>query len=179
MVELPNEARRLMNVYIDNCIVNNILDIGDQRSDKTWEENKKYIELLVEGPVAAGEITFFFNPTVIAQIEATNDLKRKEALLKTARVFQFTDFNKTIFPFSFPATFITAEESENLDHLCGKSPSLTKDRKILADSAFNKSIDVLLTTDGDLCKQVPEIDKTKVMLPKALWEYWRSQKTSP
>ena len=49
------------------------------------------------------------------------------------------------------------------------------DRKILADSAFNKDMDILLTTDRDLA-ELKQFGTVKIMLPKELWEYYEAHR---
>jgi len=160
-----------MNVYLDNSIINNLLDLEESRRDLKWEENRKYLKRLRDGPMASGDMTFFVNPTVISQIQATKSPERRKALLDIVDQFRFTEFNMTIFPFSFPARFLSTEQKNNIRQLCVEHPSLEKDQKILADAAFNENIDVLLTTDDDLPRKVPQIGKVKVMRPKQLWEF--------
>lgn len=158
-----------MNVYLDNSIINNLLDLNESRPEPNWEENRKYLMKLRDGPLLAGDMTFFVNPSVISQIQATTDPVRMEALVNIAHQFSFTEFNLTIFPLSFPAKFLTAEQKNQIEKIRAQHPSLEKDIKILADAAFSDFIDVLLTTDKDLARKVPQLGRVKVMLPKKLW----------
>ena len=116
----------------------------------------------------------FINPTVISQIEATKDTERKDELLSAVQQFQFTEFNMTIFPFRFPAKFISEAQETEIQQLCLTYSALERDKKILADSAFNESIDVLLTTDRDLALKAPQFSKVKAMLPKQLWDFFET-----
>ena len=159
-----------MNVFVDSCIVNNVLDLEESRPDPIWEENRKYLKRLLDGPVASGTMRLFINPTVMSEIEATPSPERRNALLSTVESFKFAEFNMTIFPFSFPSRFLSAEQKAEIQQLCVEHPSLAKDKKILADPAFNEDIDVLLTTDKDLPDKVPRLGRVKIMLPKQLWE---------
>jgi hypothetical protein len=165
---------RLMNVFIDTSIVNYMLELNKPRpNDTTWQDNIKYIEQLINGPVANGDIIFYVNPSVNSQINNTKNKKRKMVLLSKFKEFKFKEFNVTIFPFRFPATFISKKQSTMLNDLCTKHPALSNDRKIIADSAFNKNIDVLLTTDTNLAHQVKHLDGVKFMLPKELWDLYQ------
>lgn len=129
------------------------------------------MKMLRNGPVASRAMIFFVNPTVMSQIQATNNPVRRKALVGIADEFRFTEYKMSIFPFSFPARFLSTEQKNNIRQLCVEHPSLEKDQKILADAAFNENIDVLLTTDDDLPRKVPQIGKVKVMRPKQLWEF--------
>lgn len=102
-----------MNVFIETSIVNNVLDLEERRpNETTGQENVKYLKLLLSGPVATGDMTFYVNPSVRWQINNTKDEQRKEGLLAKLKEFQFTEFNLTIFPFHFPAKFISKEQSD-------------------------------------------------------------------
>ena len=160
-----------MNVFIETTIINNILDLeGNRPTNTTWQDNIKYLKLLLDRLVDVGDMTFYVNPTVKWQINNTKDEQRKEGLLANFKEFQFTEFNITYFPFYFPAKFLTKEQSVLIKQLCKEHPALSKDRKIIADAGFNENIDVLLTTDKDLAHQVRQLGKVKFMLPKELWD---------
>ncbi len=160
-----------MNAFIDTSIVNYVLDLDEYRlDDKTWQENINFLKLLLSWPVATGEMTFYVNPSVMWQIEKTKDEERRKRLQAKCKEFQFTEYNLTVFPFRFPAKFITEEQATLIEQLCNKYPALYKDRKIIADGAFDEKIDVLLTTDKDLAHQVCQLGKVKFMLPKELWD---------
>lgn len=163
-----------MNVFIETSIVNNLFDLEVRRpDDATGQENTKYLVLLISGPVTNKEMSFYVNPSVKWQINNTKDDQRKEALLAKFMGFQFTEFNVTIFPFYFPAKFISKEQSVLIEQLCREHPALSRDRKIIADAAFNENIDILLTTDRDLAHQVCQLGQVKFMLPKELWDSYQ------
>jgi hypothetical protein len=164
-----------MNIFVDTCIVNRIPDLEVSRpDDPKWEEDRKYLKQLLKEPQASGIMKFTYNPSVISEIEATKDTQRRDVLLSTLEQLRFTEFNKTIFPFCFPAHFLSEAEGSEIERLCLTHPDLGKDKKILADSAFNETIDVLLTTDRDL-SEVRQLGKVKVMLPKELWDFYKKQ----
>jgi len=164
-----------MNVFVDTCIVNRVLDLESSSPDPKWEEDRKYLQRLVNGPVACGGMTLFSNPSVISQLEATTGPERRDALLSAAEQFKFTESNVSIFSFSFPVTFLSPAQKAELQQLLMDHPSLTSDEKILADSGFNENIDVLLTTDRGLARKVPQLGRVKVMLPKQLWDYYEAR----
>ena len=64
-----------------------------------------------------------------------------------------------------------------MDKICDDYPSLRKDRKIIADAAFCKSIDILLTTDRnhlankEFSLQILKILDLKIFTPKELFEH--------
>lgn len=164
-----------MNVFIETSIVNNVLDLEESRpSDTTGQENSEYLKLLLSGPVATGEMIFYVNPSVRWQINNTKDEQHKEGLLAKLSEFEFTELNLTIFPFHFPAKFISKEQSALIDELCKDHPALFRDKKIIADAAFNEYINVLLTTDKNLAHQVCQLGKVKFMLPKELWDSYQT-----
>ena len=88
-----------------------------------------------------------------------------------AEEFKFTEFNMTIFPFSFPAHFLSTTQKAQIQKLCMQHPALARDKKILADAAFSERIDVLLPTDRDLISQGAQLGRVSIMLPKQLWDY--------
>ena len=164
-----------MNVFIETSIVNNVLDLEEKRQNNlTWKENIKYLKLLLSRPVATGDMIFYVNQSVKWQINNTKVKQRKEGLLAKFNEFQFTEFNTTVFPWCFPVTFLSKDQSALLDKLCKEHPALSRDEKIMADAAFNKNIDVLLTTDKDLAHQVCQLGKVKFMLPKELWDSYQT-----
>jgi len=166
-----------MNVFVDTCIVNRILDLEASPPHSRWQEDREYLRRLLNEPVASGTMKFFINPTVISQIEATRNTERRDALLSAVQQFEFTEFNMTIFPFRFPAKFLSKAQKAEIQQLCLTYPALERDKKILADSALNETIDVLLTTDRDLVRKVPQFGKAKVMLPKQLWDFYKPHET--
>lgn len=169
-------GKQTLNVFVDTCIVNRVLDLEESRRDREWEEDRKYLMKLQSGPVGSGIIKLFVNPSVIRQLKATTGPKRREALVNVAMQFKFTEFNMTSFPFSFPARFFSPAQKAKIQQLCVEHPYLTKDEKILADSAFNKDMDVLITTDRGLAKQ-RQLGTVKIMLPKELWKYYEAHKS--
>ena len=174
-----------MNVFLDSCTVDSILDREVSKLEPQGEEDRLYMKKLIEGPVADGIIKFFFNPTVREQITNIPDNKRERLnkLLATLQYLKFTEFNLTIFgptaktSFSFPAQFISQDQKTAIRQLCMKYPNLRKDEKILADSAFNKDMDVLLTTDLKLAKR-KQFGRVKIMSPKELWECYEAHKSN-
>jgi len=165
-----------VNVFIDTCIVNRVLDSDDSRPDHKWEEDRKYLMKLQCSPVTSGIIKLFVNPSVMSQVKATRDPERRKALIAMAKQFQFTEFNVTIFPFSFPARFVSQVQKANIQQLCVEHPKLAPDEKILADSAFGDNMDILLTTDRDLVK-LQQLGTVKIMLPEELWKYYEAYKS--
>ena len=93
-------------------------------------------------------------------------------------------YNKTIFPFVLPATFVASEEKETLKQLFeGLPKEFEKDEKIFADAVFNQQIELLLTADrkhlaNDRFRNRLEslgLDKKiKVFTPKELFEYLKN-----
>jgi len=70
------------------------------------------------------------NPTVKQEIKKTPDLQRRDDLLMRFNQSHFTSYNKSIFPFVFPATFLVSEEKETLKQLSEALPKeFKKDEK--------------------------------------------------
>ena len=161
-----------MNVFVDTSIVNNLLDLEENNVSNLSAQDAKYLKLILKGYVNPNKVTLFVNPSVKQQINNTEDERRKGKLLEKFNECHFTEFNLTIFPFHFPAKFMSDNEAAFIDQLCAKHPALLKDKKIIGDVAFNDNdnIDVLLTTDKDLAHQVSQVGKVRFRLPKELWE---------
>ncbi len=78
-----------MNVFLETSIVNNILDLEEKRQNNlTWQQNMKYLKLLLSKPVATGDMTFYVNPSVKWQINNTKVKQRKNRLLAKFKEFQ-------------------------------------------------------------------------------------------
>ena len=149
--------------------MNDIIDIEDNlATNQVVQKNQKYLKLLLEGPVTKGTIAFYVNPGIMQQINQTPHIPRKERLLTKFRECHFTDFNLTIYPFAYPATYISKIRAAKVGDFVRFHPGLKKDRKMIADAAFNNEIDVFLTTDKRLAHQVQGIGKVKFMLPEEL-----------
>ena len=70
-----------MNVFVDTCIINRVLDLESSSPDPKWEEDRKYLQRLVNGPVVCGGMTLFVNPSVISQlIMILNRLRQRRTL---------------------------------------------------------------------------------------------------
>jgi len=137
-------------VFVDTSTVNRILDINVERNgDLQYEKDRLYLSKIVEKYVKTGDVLVIVNPTVRQEIENTTDDQRKKRLVNLFCEFHFTSYNKTIFPFHFPATFVTEQEKETLIALVQDIPSFKKDEKVFADVAFNSQVEVLLTTDRE------------------------------
>ena len=93
--------------------------------------------------------------------------------------FQFTSYNKTVFPFTFPAHFVTEEEKKLLMELHERVRGFSNDDKIFLDAAANSQIEILLTTDRKHLACIKLRDylvskgldlKIKIFTPKELYE---------
>ncbi len=86
-------------------------------------------------------------------------------------------FNASIFPWTFPVNLLSEEQAAILDKICDDYPSLGRDTKIIADAAFCKNINILLTTDRnhladkDFSLRILKILDLKIFTPKELFEY--------
>ena len=164
-----------MNVFLDTSIVNYSLALTEQRpGNLTWQKHIKYLKLILDGPVTTGDMTLYINPSVINQINDTVDEKLKAELLAKCREYRYEEFNLSIFPLHFPVTFISDEQAAFIEQICKEHPGLTRDQKIIADAVFNDNIDVLLTTDRKLARQVHRVGKVKIMLPEDLWHLYQN-----
>ncbi len=167
-----------MNVFCDTCTVNRHLDLENSKpDDRRYEEDREYLMKLLSGPVTSGTMKMFVNPSVLAQLEATRckNPERAKALIAKAKGYHFTESSRTVFPISLstPAQFLSQEQKAKLQRMVAKRPRLRDDEKIIADSAFHRDMDVLLTTDLELAG-LEELGTVKVMLPKRLWEYYQA-----
>ena len=86
--------------------------------------------------------------------------------------YHFTPYNKTIFPFTFPAHFVSKEEEGMMEELCRKVPGFEKDEKIFLDAVSNSGVKVLLTTDRQhLANKGLNEYRISVFTPKQFFEY--------
>lgn len=138
--------------------------MNEKRTDLFGKNQTECLRLILKASLVS-KISLFINPSVLEQINNTPDKKRKKELLLKCKEFEFEEFNLTIFPFTFPATYITEEQSALIEKICEEHPALVRDQKIIADAGFNDKIDVLLTTDKKLARQVQQVGKVKYMLP--------------
>ena len=171
---------KTIGVFVDTNIVDRILGVDDPQ----YEKDRSYLSRIVEQYAEKGVVRLVVNPRVKEEIKKIPDPQKRAQLLDTLNQFHFTPYNKTVFPFSFPATFLTDEEGETLKELYGWLPaSFEKDRGIFADAVFNPQIEVLLTADRDHLAndrfrnllQGKGLDKSiKVFTPKELFEYLRN-----
>jgi len=164
-----------INIFLDTNIIDRIWRIDEEiPSNCTYEEDRKFLKKILDICANNEETKLYVNPSVKMEIEKTEDKQKKKELLKVFEKYEFLPFNLTVFPFVFPATFISEEEVKKLEDLCNKLPGLKKDMKIIADAGFCKTIDVLLTTDRKhLANKGIQIKHLKIFTPKKLFEYLR------
>jgi len=141
---------RTIGVFVDTSTVNRILRIKEKRdNNRKYEADREYLTRIVEQYVKSGVVRLIVNPTVRAEIENTEDAQIRERLLHLFDQLHFTPYNITIFPFSFPATFLSEEESKTLKEVFEVFKDMPPfDRKIFADAVCNSQVEVLLTTEG-------------------------------
>ncbi len=173
---------KIINSFVDTNIVNRILDIEVSKPrNLPYEEDRLYLTKIIKGYVERGVIKLVANPTIKQQIESTSDLQRRVLLLDKLAHISFISFNKSIFPFAFPVTFITDIETSMLQELESEiSKGFNKDEKVFLDALSNEDIDVLLTTDRDdlanekLSEYITKNGLTldiKIFTPKDFYEY--------
>ena len=137
-----------IGVFVDTSTVNRILDMdAEKTNDSQYEEDRDYLTKIVEQFAEAGVIRLFVNPAVELEIEQTIDKDRRTALMRVFHKLHFTPFNKSVFPWVFPVTFLRDEEKDKLVTLLNAFPSFEKDEKVFADAVFNPRIQIILTTD--------------------------------
>ena len=172
---------KTINTFVDTSTVNRILDIKmNKPSNRKWEEDRENLSKIVESYVEKGIVQLIVNPSVKREIENTSDPQRKRRLLALFDQFHFIPYNKTIFPFTFPARFVTEEEKKELEELCKKIKVFDKDEKIFLDAVSNSQVEVLLTTDRkhlarkeicDYLKRKGLDNKILVCTPQKFYEY--------
>jgi predicted nucleic acid-binding protein len=139
---------KTIGVFVDTSTVNRILRINEKREkDNKWEEDREYLMKIFQQYLESSVVRFIVNPTVKTEIEDTKDPQERMRLLKKFEEYHFTSYNLTIFPFTFPATFITEEQSKTLEQLIHGIPKFEKDKKIFLDALNNAQVEYLLTTD--------------------------------
>ena len=175
---------RTIGVFVDTSTVNRVLDMDKEIHDSRGEEDRLYLSKIVKQYVKNDVVRLIVNPTVKQEIKKTTNLQRRDDLLMMFNQFHFTSYNKTIFPFVFPATFLVSEEKKTLKQLFeGLPKGFKKDEKILADAVFNQQIELLLTADRkhlandrfrNRLESVGLDKKIKVFTPKELFEYLKN-----
>jgi len=143
----------------------------EKLDDSLYEEDRVFLRKVLDIYSEGDRIEFYVNPSVKLEIDATKNQKRRRALQEIFEKFKFIPFNKTIFPFVFPANLLKEEEVKILERLCEENPGLEKDKKIIADATFGY-MDILLTTDRrHLANKGIHIQHLKIFTPKELCEY--------
>ena len=177
---------RTIGVFVDTSTVNRVLDMDMDKKlrDSMDEEDRLYLSKIVEQYVKNDIVRLIVNPTVKQEIKKTPDLQRRDDLLMKFNQFHFTSYNKTIFPFVFPATFLVSKEKETLKQLFESLPKgFKKDEKIFADAVFNQRIELLLTADREhlandrfhnRLESIGLDKKIRVFTPKELFEYLKN-----
>ncbi|MFC2002320.1 hypothetical protein ACFLUZ_07490 [Chloroflexota bacterium] len=173
---------KTVKVFVDTSTVNRILEVDIKKSDPKYEEDRFYLFRIMQEYVEKGFVQLFVNPSVKHEVENTPDVDKKGKLLELFNKFHYTDFNKTIFPFTFPASFVTEEEKLMLEELRTKIKDFSRDDKPFLDAVSNSDIDVLLTTDRKhlACIKLrsyisgKELDtEIKIFTPKEFYECLR------
>ena len=156
---------KTVNVLIDTCTVNRLLDIDERTDgDRNYEEDRSYLSRITKEYVESGAVQLLVNPTVKAEIDKTRDAVRKRELLVQFAQHHSTPFSAALFPITFPVNLLTDEENKALVDLSADlRREYQKDRKIFADAMCSRAIVVLLTTD--LAKSRP------------VHSVWRGQRT--
>ncbi len=175
---------KTIGVFLDNSIVNRILEIDTSEvKDALYEEDRLYLSEIM-GYVEKGIVNLIVNPSVKQEIENTRNPRRKEKLLALFSQFHFTPYNKWIFPIVFPVHFVTKEEKVVLGELRKKIKGFSKDAKIFLDAAANSQVEILLTTDRKhlACIELRDYiaDKKldaeiKIFTPKEFYEYLQKE----
>ena len=130
--------------------------------------------------VEKGIVKLVVNPSVKWEIEKTPDSHKKKQLLALFDQFHFTPYNKTIFPFRFPAHFLTPDEQKDLAELRRKIKGFQRDARIFIEAVSSSQVEVLLTTDRahlarkeiwDYLKSKDLDKKISVYTPKEFYEH--------
>jgi len=171
---------KTINAFVDTSTVNRILEIDTgEVKNALYEEDRLYL-FKIMGYAEKGIVQLIVNPSVKREIEKTSDSHKKKRLLTLFAQFHFTPYNTTIFPFTFPAYFITEVEKGALEELRKKISGFRKDQKIFIDAVSNAQVKVLLTTDRkhlakkeiyDSLKSKSLDKKILVFTPKKFYEY--------
>lgn len=161
------------NVFIDTSTVNRILHITKaESSNLKYEEDRRYLSRITKDYVKKGLVCLIVNPSVKHEIEQTKDTKMKAELLGLFNQLNFTPYNKTVFPFTFPAHLATEEEERMLGDICATIRGFEKDKKIFLDALANSEIHVLLTTDRKhLADKGLHIYGMPIFTPRQLFEH--------
>lgn len=164
----------MKNIFLDTSIVNRVLDINTPPADSTYEEDRYFLRKILDICSKNERINLYVNPSVKMELEKTQDEERRRKLLDVFKKCNFMPFSKTVLPFTLPATLLSEKEAKTLKDFCSEVPSLKADKKIIADAAFCKAIDILLTTDREhLARKEIQIKHFRIFTPKQLFDYLR------
>ena len=173
-----------ISIFVDTSIINRLCDIDIEKTTALYEEDRKFLSEISKRP----NVRFLVNPSIKQEIENTQDQRRREELLNAFSKYPFISFNKSIWgktkygkekSFTFPAHFLSPEEEEFCEELERKFPCLEDDMKIIADGIFNRDIDILLSTDPHIYRDLAKfvLDKNirvKIFNPKECFDYLQS-----
>ena len=175
---------KAINTFVDTSTVNRILELDTEEvKDALYEEDRLYLSK-IRGYVEKGIVQLIVNPSIKREIEKTPDPHKKKELLTLFDQFHFTSYNTTVFPFTFPAYFITELEKRVLEELRKKIGGFRKDQKIFIDAVANSQVKVLLTTDRkhlarkeiyDYLKSKGLDKKILVCTPKRFYEHIQNE----
>lgn len=168
-----------VNVFVDTCTVNRLLDIDNPRThDATYESDRSCLYRIAEEYADHDIVRLFVNPTVKWEIEKTANLTRRKQLVQEFDRLHFMPFSTSVFPLLFPVTFVSTEVKQALDDIFACVPQeYKKDMKILADVMSSEEIEILLTTDREhlandrfrsLVKQKSPDKKIAILTPREL-----------
>ena len=176
---------KTINTFVDTSTVNRILEIDTvEVKDPVYEEDRLYLSKIKENYVEKGIVQFIVNPSVKQEIENTSKPQRKERLLALFDQFHFTSYNKTIYPFTYPAYYVTEEEERGLGELSERIKGFEKDEKIFLDAVANSQVEVSLSTDREhlACIKVRDYlvnkgldTEIKIFTPKEFYEYLQKE----
>lgn len=172
---------KAIDVFVDTCTVNRLLGLDVAKVDDfKYEEDREYLTRILRQYVERGSIRLIVNPAIRQEIEDTEDERKMEALLELYSQFHFTPFNKSVFPWFFPVTFLKEDEKKNLNVILEEFPSFKQDEKIFADVVFNPEIGIILTTDRKHFRKTKLTyflersglnEKIRIFTPKELFQY--------
>jgi predicted nucleic acid-binding protein len=138
---------KITNVFIDTSTVNRIKDLDVKKNNIKYEEDRQYLSKIMQEYVVQNLVEFFVNPSIKHEIDNTSDANTRKDLVEVFNKFHYTEYNKTIYPFHFPAWYVTEEEKLVLDELKVKIKNFEKDAKPFLDAISNSQVNILLTTD--------------------------------
>jgi len=135
----PNRYENL-KIAFDTCVINCLVD------NDFLEPINEIISFKDKG------VKIFVQYSIVREIEATDDLGRKNLLLGKLKDFEIAKEHLSILPFHLPAKLCTENDSKIYEELAKAIDGDKKDARVILDSMRSTGADVFVTVDKGIIK---------------------------